>query len=146
MPISLAGFLCPKDTNMERITFDQVLEKHPGLDLDLQEAIYHVSNLFPKVSSLPDKRVAYEAQIYLKDHVRGKINTVPGKAKVIEQAVAGLVLVHESRTDAHPEGAEAFIEGENIKGNPFPYEHFKKDHMRWRRDWMDASSKEDGAP
>lgn len=126
---------------MERVTFEEVVEKYPDLSLDILEGVYYVANLFPKVTSLPNKRIAYEAQVYAKDQIKGKMNAVPAKAKSITDAVCQLVTNHESRTDAHPEGNEAFIEGEKIKGNPFPYDTLKSDHMRWRREWL-AESKE----
>ena len=123
---------------MERVSFEKVSEHCPHLDGDLLEGIYHVANLFPKASSLPSKRVAYEAQIYVKDRLPGKITTVPQKAAIIEKAVSELVPVHTSRTDAHPEGDEAFIECESLKANPFPYDLFKEDHLRWKREWHTA--------
>ena len=125
---------------MERVSFETVSERYPNLDPDLQEGIHHVANLYPLVSSLPSKRVAYEAQVFVKDRIRGKITTVPEKAGVIEQAVRELVPVHPSRTDAHPEGHEAFIEGESLKSNPFPYDRFKEDHLRWKKEWHSAES------
>jgi hypothetical protein len=125
---------------MERVSFETVCQRYPTLDPDLQEGIYHVANLFRFVSSLPSKRVTYEAQIFVKDRMPGKISTVPEKAAIIEKAVRELVPVHPSRTDAHPEGHEAFIEGEELKSNPFPYDRFKEDHLRWKNEWHAAQS------
>lgn len=123
---------------MERVSAETVSDRYPNLDPDLQEGIYYVANLFPLVSSLPSKRVTYEAQVFVKDHLPGKISTVPEKAAIIEKAVCELVPVHSSRTDAHPEGHEAFVEGEVLKSNPFPYDRFKEDHLRWKREWQEA--------